>query len=139
MPNYLARVVLHRLNSRGNDSYEDYNDFHAQMKAIGFEPFVNGVNQNTDSTVRDALPGGLYYFDNDLFMNREKSYTLDEATDAIYDAITEVVKDESKYIRDSNNPHSVFVTEVGKSMWIGLKPAPMRRLIPRPKPQNPFL
>jgi hypothetical protein len=118
MHNYLARVVLHRLNTKGNDSSEDYQDFHALMKAIGFENFITGVDKKTY-----ILPGGMYYLDGNAAS--AKAYTLESVYAAVYAVVTEVVKDETKYIRDANNPHSVFVTQTGNSQWEGLK-SPVR-------------
>ena len=117
MPNYLARVVLHRLNSKGNDSSEDYKDFHAFMEKIGFEQIIEG---QTDKTYH--LPGGMYYFDSTRPINKGRTYTLDSAYQAVNAAVEEVVKDESQYIKDANNPHTVFVAETPRSRWIGLKP-----------------
>ena len=138
MPDYLARVVLHRLNTKGNDSAEDYSDLHTELEKHGFEPVISGKKPaSTDSKTHYALPGGMYYFDNDRPINKDKTYSLEQAMDLVDAAVAEVLKDESKYIQDANNPHSIFVMEAGQAGWTGLKPAPMRGIKVAAK-KNPF-
>jgi hypothetical protein len=111
MPNYLARVVLHR-----TDGSDDYTDLHTEMDNRGFSQRLSNYDPRfPSSTVQ--LPGGTYFFDAARPMNRAKNYSLDEAYKAVQAAISTVMLDEKQYIKDYNNPPTLLVFQVDAGRW----------------------
>jgi hypothetical protein len=99
------------------------------MAKRGFQRSIVG-HDYLEVRRRYSLPAGTYMFDGNLPLNSTRDYTLQEAFAAVEAAVEQVMKDEKRYIRDANNPPSIFVAATVDAMW-SLKVAPM--LLPRRK------
>ncbi|RZJ94737.1 MAG: hypothetical protein EOO60_02365 [Hymenobacter sp.] len=111
MPNYLARVVMHRI-----DDSDDYIELHAEMQSIGFNQYVSNRDPRFNP-VTVKMPPGTYFFDDSIPRNKDKFALVDEAYDAVLKVVDKVVEDKTKYIHDANHPPSVLVIEVAAARW----------------------
>lgn len=111
MPDYLARIVLHRI-----DDSDDYTELHDEMEKIGFrKTAINYDPRFAHNAIK--MPPGTYLFDSKLPVNTHRCSTLDDAYDAVNKAVNNVTADETVYIRRANNPPTVLVAQIAGARW----------------------